>query len=295
MPILTSHKNGIHYIEFCKIVANDTKLSFIKSEDSIEKYFSLPHSNLSILLLGPGTSVTQKAAQMLSSEGVMFGFTSGGGTPLFLASNSEYRPTEHLQNWISWWSDEQKRLIVAKDFQLKRIEFVTEIWSKYFKEFFDSDIVSICNKYRNGLEISQNTNSLLGYEANFTKSIYKLLAQKNNISGFKRTAGQSIDKANDFIDQGNYLAYGIASVSLWGLGIPPSLAVIHGKTRRGALVFDVADIFKDAIILPMSFKMAGNKSNSRDFRAEVINIFDKTKIMTKIFNIVKDSSRNFQK
>ncbi|STX45386.1 CRISPR-associated endonuclease Cas1, subtype I-F/YPEST [Legionella gratiana] len=28
---------------------------------------------------------------------------------------------------------------------------------------------------------------------------------------------------------------------------------MHGKTRRGALVFDVADLIKDALILPWAF------------------------------------------
>jgi CRISP-associated protein Cas1 len=61
------------------------------------------------------------------------------------------------------------------------------------------------------------------------------------------------DEANAFLNHGNYLAYGLAATTLWVLGIPHGFAVMHGKTRRGALVFDVADLVKDAIVLPQAF------------------------------------------
>ena len=63
----------------------------------------------------------------------------------------------------------------------------------------------------------------------------------------------SLDVANDFLNHGNYLAYGLAACTLWVLGIPHGFAVMHGKTRRGALVFDVADLIKDTLVLPWAF------------------------------------------
>ena len=54
--------------------------------------------------------------------------------------------------------------------------------------------------------------------------------------------------ANSFIDHGNYIAYGYAASSLNVLGISFAFPVMHGKTRRGGLVFDVADLFKDALV-----------------------------------------------
>jgi CRISPR-associated protein Cas1 len=62
------------------------------------------------------------------------------------------------------------------------------------------------------------------------------------------------------LNHGNYLAYGLAATTLWVLGISHSFAVMHGKTRRGALVFDVADLIKDAVVLPFVPKRAKSKS-----------------------------------
>ena len=46
--------------------------------------------------------------------------------------------------------------------------------------------------------------------------------------------GSGSDPANRFLDHGNYLAYGLGATAAWVLGLPHGLAVLHGKTRRGA-------------------------------------------------------------
>lgn len=286
MPILISHKNVVLYLEHCRIVSKDARVSYIKSESGLSKSFSIPHLNTSLLLLGPGTSITSMAAKMLASEGVNIGFTSGGGVPLFLASNSEYRPTQHLQSWIEWWGIESERLVRAKILQEKRIENVINIWKKITD--VDTEKVSLsAKKYRDGLSITSNIPELLGYEANFTKSLYKILAQHYGVKGFKReTRGES--SQDQLLDQGNYLAYGAASVALWGLGIPPSLAVIHGKTRRGALVFDIADVYKDAIVLPTAFLSAYEDDTTQAFRENIVDLFDRFKVLNNMFSIIKE-------
>ena len=54
------------------------------------------------------------------------------------------------------------------------------------------------------------------------------------------------------------------------LGLPPALAVLHGKTRRGGLVFDAADLVKDAIVLPQAFISAARGDTEQEFRQACI-------------------------
>lgn len=68
-------------------------------------------------------------------------------------------------------------------------------------------------------------------------------SQKSSTGTRHRIRKQSISRgrnsdqpANRLLDHGNYLAYGLAATTLWVLGIPHGFAVMHGKTRRGALV-----------------------------------------------------------
>ena len=77
---------------------------------------------------------------------------------------------------------------------------------------------------------------------------------------------------------------------LWCLGISHSFAVMHGKTRRGALVFDVADLIKDAIVLPCSFIAAKENNSDEEFRKTCISMFIDHKALDYMFNSVKSVS-----
>lgn len=37
---------------------------------------------------------------------------------------SEYRPTEYMQGWISFWMNKERRLETARDFQRARCDFL---------------------------------------------------------------------------------------------------------------------------------------------------------------------------
>ena len=74
------------------------------------------------------------------------------------------------------------------------------------------------------------------------------------------------------------------------LGIPHGFAVMHGKTRRGALVFDVADLVKDAIVLPWAFICAKEKMSEQDFRQMCLLKFTEHKALDFMFEEVKRHS-----
>ena len=101
--ILPSAKHSLYYVEHCKIAMSDEHLCFIKQTNAIEKHFSIPYANTSCLLAGPGTSITQAAAEKLAKEKVMFAFTAGGGTPIYLSSLNEFGPTEYMQKFFTLW------------------------------------------------------------------------------------------------------------------------------------------------------------------------------------------------
>ena len=276
--ILPTHKTSITYIEHCKIVAVDNKLAYVRRKDAIEKHYSIPYGNTNVILLGPGTSLTQQAAFFLSSEGVLIGFVGGGNTPLYFASQSEYRPTEFMQAWVKIWEQELSRLNAAKYLQLKRIEFIRKIYNKHYSYL---NINNICESFKKNIILAPNNQQLMGFEANFVKSLYKLWADNFEVK-FKRVPqGDTI--ANGFIDQGNYLAYGLAASSLWVLGISHSFAVSHGQTRRGALVFDFADLIKDSTIMPLAFESAQNKLEASQFRKEATAFLEDSGALKYIF------------
>lgn len=286
--MLPSHKNQIHYLEHTKIVKIDERIAYAKDIKAKEFYFAIPYGNTSVILLGPGTSITQSAMHHLASEGVMIAFTGGDGFPIFAGSLSEYRPTEYCQKWLSNWQDYEWRIKTAKKFQTKRIELVNEMWGKIIDDFdeIEGDVNDAGKKFIEGLSISQNKESILGYEANYAKSLYRILANHYNIK-FKRQPQLKTNTVNELIDSHNYYAYGIASGSLWVLGIPHAFPVLHGDTRRGALVFDVADIIKDGFLLPVAFRSNFNGIEKDKHKKECLKILNLAQTMTILFDEIK--------
>lgn len=62
---------------------------------------------------------------------------------------------------------------------------------------------------------------------------------------------------------------------------------MHGKTRRGALVFDVADLIKDAVVLPWAFVCAKENMKEQEFRQQVLQKFTEHQCLDYMFNVVK--------
>jgi CRISPR-associated protein Cas1 len=91
------------------------------------------------------------------------------------------------------------------------------------------------------------------------------------------------------LDQGNYIAYGLAGIVLWAMGVPPGLAVNHGVTRAGGLVFDLADCIKDAIVLPRAFDAASKGWRAQDFRDALIDDIDRIEVLPTLFQTFADT------
>lgn len=284
--IIATHKEGIRYIEHCRINVTNGRLTFIKKEDAIEKHFSVPYFNISTILLGEGTSLTQKAAKFLSNEGVMVGFVATGSTPLFLASQNEYRATEYCQKWIEIFLDVHKKLEIAKYFQKIRVDNINYYWNKLFNNKYKKELQKITESYIISISNLDKESEILLAEARFSSSLYRILKKEYDID-FSRKH-KSHDDFNSNLDQGNYLAYGLASTTLWNLGIPSSLPVLHGKTRRGGLVFDLADVIKDAFVMPIAFKNASEQSSGMFFRENLIDVFDQEKVLKNLFKTMKE-------
>ncbi|NOX27453.1 MAG: type I-F CRISPR-associated endonuclease Cas1 [Gammaproteobacteria bacterium] len=297
--ILHSKRANIYYLEMCRVMQKDGRVLYLTEEKVEKQYWNIPIANTTCILLGTGTSITQAAVRMLASAGVLIGFSGSGGTPLiaaneieWLSPQSEYRPTEYIQGWMTFWFDEQKRLLAAKSFQQSRLDYLLTVWSKdrdLQTEGFAADDTGIQRAISNAsakIERCTRVSDLLLVEAQLTKQLYKIAANRTKQGNFTRDHA-AVDNANAFLNHGNYLAYGLAATTLWVLGIPHGFAVLHGKTRRGALVFDVADLIKDTLILPWAFICAKEGASEQEFRQQCLQNFTQHKALDFMFEKVK--------
>ncbi|GAB2951531.1 type I-F CRISPR-associated endonuclease Cas1f [Hafnia psychrotolerans] len=295
--ILHSKRSNIYYLQYCRVLVSGGRVEYVTEEGKQSLYWNIPIANTTVVMLGTGTSVTQAAMREFARAGVLVGFCGGGGTPLFaanevevnvswLTSQSEYRPTEYLQHWVSFWFDEQKRLAAAVAFQRVRIEQIRKHWLSATMSREDtfkldhSRIESTLLRFEQSLPECSSITELMAQEAVLTKSLYKVAATAASYGDFTRAKrGGGVDLANRFLDHGNYLAYGLAATAVWVIGLPHGLAVMHGKTRRGGLVFDVADLIKDALILPQAFIAAMNGEDEQEFRQRCLRNFQRAEAL----------------
>jgi len=270
------------------VLVNGGRVEYVTSQGQESAYWNIPIANTTSLLLGTGTSITQAAMRELAKAGVLVGFCGGSGTPLFSATDheipivwfspqSEYRPTEYLQAWVKFWFDDALRLLGAKKIQQKRLDLLVNVWIRNrngFASNFDVAkelILETIEKARLAVSTAASIEELLTQEARLTKFLYKTASQAVRYGDFSRKKhGEGSDPANRLLDQGNYLTYGLGATATWVLGLPHGLALLHGKTRRGGLVFDVADLVKDAVILPQAFVSAMEGQTQKEFRDQCI-------------------------
>lgn len=283
MSILPTHKTGIEYLEHCAVRAADTQLVFVRRKDAVEQHFNIPNMTTAVLLLGPGTSITQQAARLCAEGQVLVGFCGGGATPVYLAALNEYREPEYARAWIRLYDDESRRLEAAKEFQRVRCAQISAAWKK-LPEIRCAPGTAV-DEYLQSLTKCHDTETLLLAEAALTKQLYALLA-KNFGAQFTRKP-RANDTANSNLDSGNYLAYGLAASCLWVLGIPHAYPLMHGKTRRGALVFDLADVIKDAYIMPNAFISAANGETEGQARRRMLSELHDGQAFKALFSTVK--------
>jgi CRISPR-associated protein Cas1 len=285
-------------------LVNGGRVEYVTDAGKRSLYWNIPIANTTSILLGTGTSVTQAAMRELAKAGVLVGFCGGGGTPLFSANEvdvevawltpqSEYRSTEYLQAWVKFWFDDELRLQAAKQLQTWRLQRLQQEWGmRALREAgFAADMArlkALVQQFTALIANAPDVTALLTDEARLTKALFKLAVDATGYGEFTRAKrGSGTDAANRFLDHGNYLAYGLGATATWVLGLPHGLAVLHGKTRRGGLVFDAADLVKDAAILPQAFLSAMRGDDEQQFRRQCIEALTRSESLDFIIDTLK--------
>lgn len=302
--ILHSRRANIYYLEHCRVLVNGGRVEYVTDAGKRSLYWNIPIANTTSILLGTGTSITQAAMRELAKAGVLVGFCGGGGTPLFSANEvdvevawltpqSEYRPTEYLQAWVQFWFDDELRLHAAKQLQALRLQRMQQEWgARALREAgFSVDmerLKALVQQFAALMANAPDVMTLLTDEARLTKALFKLAVDAVGYGEFTRAKrGTGTDAANRYLDHGNYLAYGLGATATWVLGLPHGLAVLHGKTRRGGLVFDAADLVKDAAILPQAFLSAMRGDDEPQFRRQCIEALTRSESLDFIIDTLK--------
>ena len=220
------------YMETVRVVQDDTGVcAQVERAGQTDRVY-LPAAALSCILMGPGTSITQPAMATLARHNTTVLWTGAGGVRMYASSQSSALATTWLEKQTRAWADDTTRLAVAQ-----------RMFSLRFGE-----------KVEETTTIAQ----LRGLEGARMKTLYRSLADRHGIRGFKRNydphnwEGQS--PVNQALSAANTALYGVCHAAILGLGCSPALGFVHQR-KQHAFVYDIADLYKAKHTVPLAFAL----------------------------------------
>lgn len=251
------------YIEKARITKEDSAL---KIQDA-NGYYLVPAHTFLVLLLGPGTSITHRAAQLLADAGTCLVWSGEGATQFYGYGRSLAKKSNLLERQAKVVSDIRLRLAAVR---------------KMYQKRFDDECLE-------GLSIQQ----LRGKEGARMRQVYKAHAQRWRVEWTGREYDPRNFQAGSPVNRGlsiaNTCLYGIVYSIICGLGMTPGLGVIHCGLEQ-SLVYDIADLYKAEITIPLAFQMASQSPDTidQDIRREMRTVIYKTRLIERIVSDIQD-------
>lgn len=205
-------------IERGKIIVHENSIVVEKNN----KKQNIPIRNIHLLLLGNGTSITSEAMSVCSKHNCYIAQCKGGANIHTIHHAGVYKNPKKLIDQVLKSQDNKKRIETAKYILTPKTKFAESISN-----------IGLIEK----LENYKTLEEILGLEGFVQKTIYKHIFGDR----FKRSVESDINKN---INICNSILYNFIASLVVCLGYSPSIGFVHGHTRRGALVFDIADMFK---------------------------------------------------
>ncbi|MFI6476304.1 type I-E CRISPR-associated endonuclease Cas1e [Nonomuraea sp. NPDC050663] len=246
------------YAGAVKIVQDDTGVcARVESARGADRIY-IPTAALSCVLLGPGTSITQPAMATFARHGTTLVCVGAGGVRSYAGIMPASLSTVWLEKQVRAWSSDEARLGVA-----------VRMYERRFGEA------------PTGATLAQ----LRGFEGQRIKALYRLLATKYQVKRFRRNydpdAWDEQDPVNKALSAANACMYGVVHAAILALGCSPALGFIHSGTQL-AFVYDIADLYKAKITIPLAFSLHASPDPERQARRQLRDDFRAYKLMPQI-------------
>lgn len=207
----------------------------------------VPCSNLTALLLGPGTSITHAAVKTLADNGCLVLWTGESGVRFYAQGMGETRSSRRMLHQARLVSDPQLRLAVVRRMYEMR--------------------------FQDPLEPGLTLQQIRGKEGIRVREAYARASRETGIEWtgrtYRRDDWYSADPVNRALSSANSCLYGVCQAAIVSAGYSPALGFIHtGKML--SFVYDIADLYKAEITVPIAFGEAAggpDKLESRVRRA----------------------------
>jgi CRISPR-associated protein Cas1 len=234
------------YLEHGRLEVDDSSVKWIGADGTVLR---IPVASLSVILLGPGTTITHAAVKACAETNTPICWIGVDGFHFYATGVVTTHDNANARQQAQAFASRTKRLEVAR---------------RMFARRFPGEDV-----FRRSLD------DLRGMEGKRVRDLYAQLALQYGVTWKGRRYDPEnwylADDINRAISVANAALYALCTAVICSLGYLPSLGFIHSDHPL-AFVFDIADLYKAETSFPAAFRTLG--ANSRASEKDVLTVLN---------------------
>ncbi len=217
----------------------------------------LPIDQISLLMLGPGTTITQAAVKVLAENNCLVAWVGQQGVRMYAHSTGGTFSARRLIRQARLASNGKSRMEVAR----RMYEF----------------------RFEKKPPKSKTMEQLRGMEGQRVREAYEAASAEYNVSWHGRSYDQDnwggSDPVNRALSCANACLYGVCHAAIISAGYSAALGFVHtGKLL--SFVYDIADLYKTEITIPIAFMIGAQDPPEleKEVRIACRELFQQTRL-----------------
>lgn len=245
------------YVERCKI---DREANAIVIHDELGKV-PVPCATLSLLMIGPGTTITHAAISALADNGCLAVWAGEEGVRYYAHGTGETRSSRNLLKQALLWAHPRLHLDV-----------VMRMYEMRFNEKIEPDLT---------------LQQIRGKEGARVRAAYAEASRNFGVEwlgrSYSRDNWRRADPINRALSAANSCLYGICHAAIVAAGYSPGLGFIH-TGKQLSFVYDIADLYKTEISIPAAFSATAESESNLESRVRHAcrDLFKEKRILARI-------------
>jgi CRISP-associated protein Cas1 len=252
------------YVEHCRIDQEEKAIAIQDAQGTVP----VPCASLTLLMAGPGTTVTHAAMRALADNGCMVMWTGEEGVRFYALGMGETRSAVNLLKQARLCSDPNLRLqVVRRMYQMR------------FAEPLEEDLTLRQIRGKEGIRV---------------RDAYARASRESGVEwsgrSYRSSSWAAADPINRALSCANSCLYGICHAAIVSAGYSSALGFIHtGKML--SFVYDIADLYKAEMTIPLAFRItaAGEKDLEMRVRRECRDLFHSSRLLQRIVPDIDDA------